>query len=46
MGVVRPSDGSIQVVVGPIADAVADEINAEIRATRLAAGDALAASHS
>jgi len=46
MGVVRPSDGSIQVVVGPIADAVADEINAEIRATRLASGDALAASRS
>jgi PTS system N-acetylglucosamine-specific IIC component len=46
MGVVRPSDDNIQVVIGPIADAVADEINAEIRATRLAAGDALAASHS
>jgi len=46
MGVVRPSDDNIQVVVGPIADAVADEINAEIRATRQAAGDPLATSHS
>jgi N-acetylglucosamine PTS system EIICBA or EIICB component len=30
-GVIRPSPGTLQVVVGPTADALADEINAEIR---------------
>jgi PTS system N-acetylglucosamine-specific IIC component len=31
-GVIRPSAGSLQVVVGPTADALADEINAEMKA--------------
>jgi len=30
-GVIRPSAGTLQVVVGPTADALADEINAELR---------------
>jgi PTS system N-acetylglucosamine-specific IIC component len=30
-GVIRPSDGSLQVVVGPTADALADEIDAELK---------------
>ncbi len=30
-GVIRPSAGSLQVVVGPTADALADEINAEMK---------------
>jgi PTS system N-acetylglucosamine-specific IIC component len=30
-GVIRPSAGSLQVVVGPTADALADEINAELK---------------
>ena len=34
LGVVRPSDGSIQVVIGPVADLVADEINQELSSTR------------
>ena len=32
-GVIRPSAGSLQVVVGPTADALADEINAEVKKT-------------
>jgi PTS system N-acetylglucosamine-specific IIC component len=31
-GVIRPSAGSLQVVVGPTADALADEINGELKA--------------
>jgi len=31
-GIIRPSAGSLQVVVGPTADALADEINAELKA--------------
>jgi PTS system N-acetylglucosamine-specific IIC component len=30
-GVIRPSDGSVHVVIGPTADAVADEINDELK---------------